>query len=77
MVERVCRQEVVADLADRMSQIDIAALRIKLRLPYTARIGIVDPGLPLVRQIDAESPAPVLTKRYVVPEVIVPPEPPE
>ena len=71
-VERVCPPELVAALADRMSRIDIAALRIKLRSLYTAWIGIVDPGLPLVGQIDAESPALGLTKRYVVPEVILP-----
>ena len=70
--ERVCPPEYVAALADRISHIDIAALRIKLRSLYTAWIRVVDPGLPLVGQIDAERPAPELLKRYVVPDVIVP-----
>jgi hypothetical protein len=71
-VERVCSPELLAALANRMSRIDIAALRIKLRSLYTAWIGIVDPGLPLVGSGDAEIPAPELSKRYVVPEVILP-----
>ncbi|MGA7452590.1 MAG: NACHT domain-containing protein [Rhodoplanes sp.] len=71
-VERVCPTELLAALADRMSRIDVTALRMKLRSLYTAWIGIVDPGLPLVGQIGAETPAPELSRRYVVPEVILP-----
>lgn len=72
-VERVCPPELVAVLADRMSRIDVTALRMKLRSLYAAWIGIVDPGLPLVGQIGAETPAPELSRRYVIPEVILPP----
>ena len=55
-----------------MSRLDITALRLKLRSLYTAWIGIVDPGLPLVGRAGAETPAPELVERYVVPEVILP-----
>lgn len=71
-VEQFCQPESVLALADRMSRLDITSLRTKLRSLFAAWIGIVDPGLPLVGQIGAESPAPELSKRYVVPEIILP-----
>jgi hypothetical protein len=49
-VEKICAPERVAALADRMSRLDMASLRTRLRALYTAWIGIVDPGLPLVGQ---------------------------
>ena len=45
---------------------------MRLRAFYTAWIGIVDPGLPLVGQA-GEMPAPELSQRYVLPEVILEP----
>jgi hypothetical protein len=71
-LERFCAPELIAALADRISRIDINSLRMRLRLLYTAWIGVVDPGLPLVGQIGAETPSPEFSKRYVVPEVILP-----
>jgi hypothetical protein len=50
-VEKVCAPEAVAVLVDRMSRLDMASLRTRLRAFYTAWIGTVDPGLPLVGQI--------------------------
>ncbi|RKE68010.1 NACHT domain-containing protein [Pseudorhodoplanes sinuspersici] len=71
-LERFCAAEHIAALADRISRVDINSLRMRLRSLYTAWIGIVDPGLPLVGQIGAETPSPELSKRYVLPEVILP-----
>ena len=71
-LERFCATELIAALADRISRIDINSLRMRLRSLYTAWIGVVDPGLPLVGQIGAETPSPELSNRYVVPEVILP-----
>jgi hypothetical protein len=70
-VEKICAPEGVAALADRMSRLDMASLRTRLRALYTAWIGIVDPGLPLVGQAGGDMPAPELSQRYVVPDVIL------
>jgi hypothetical protein len=69
-VERVCAREVVAALANRMSRLDLASLRARLRSLYTAWVKTVDPGLPLAGQAGVDMPAPDLSQRYVLPEVI-------
>lgn len=71
-LQRFCAPELIAALADHMSRIDINSLRTRLRSLYTAWIGVVDPGLPLVGRIGAETPSPEFSKRYVVPEMILP-----
>jgi NACHT domain len=70
-VENICSPEAVAVLADRMSRLDVASLRTRLRALYAAWIGIVDPGLPLVGLGAGDVPAPELSQRYVVPDVIL------
>jgi hypothetical protein len=72
-VERICAPEVAATLADRMSRLDLTSLRARLRLLYAAWIGTVDPGLPLAGQVGADMPAPGLSQRYVVPDVVLEP----
>ena len=70
-VERVCAPEVLAALADRMSRLDMESLRARLLSLYTAWVGVVDPGLPLVGQGGGDMPAPELSYRYIVPDVVV------
>jgi hypothetical protein len=72
-VEKVCTLEAVAALKDRVSRIDMASLRTGLRAFYTAWVKIVDPGLPLVGQAAGEMPAPELSRRYVLPDVVLEP----
>ncbi len=71
-VERICAPEVAAAVADRLSRLDMAALRRDLRDFYTSWIATVDPGLPLVGQAGAgDTPAPELRRRYVLPDVVL------
>jgi hypothetical protein len=70
-VGKVCAPEIIAALSDRVSSVDMAELRTRLRTFYTAWVGTVDPGLPLVGQGSGEIPAPELSRRYVVPDVIL------